>query len=88
MMKTEIKISLIIPTLFLVSVLLFSTFLSWNYKYGGLLASFLFYGSIIWSVVHIVLLLVKPQLKQKLIWLGLTAIPVLYLCFMLISGGD
>jgi hypothetical protein len=86
-MKTEIKISLAIPALFLVSISLFNISLNWNYKFEGLLANLLFYGSITWSVVHIVLMLTKPQ-KQKLIWLGLTAIPVLYLCFMLISGKD
>jgi hypothetical protein len=87
-MKTEIKISLAIPTLFLISVLLYSTSLGWNYKYEGLLATVLFWGSISWSVVHFVFILTKPELKQKLVWLGLTAIPLLYLCFMLISGKD
>jgi hypothetical protein len=87
-MKAEIKISLAIPVLFLIGLLLTRFGLNWNYNYASFIATVLLWGTIYWAVIHIVVLLTKPQLKQKLIWLCLTSIPVLYLCFMLISGKD
>jgi hypothetical protein len=90
-MKTEIKIAFLIPIILIASILLMSTSL-WNYKsgseFGSLLGFILFFATIVWSVIHVVIIMVKPQLNYKLIWLILTAIPIFYLFFMIISGRD
>ena len=59
---------------------------TWIYRYGNLISLFLFYGGVLWSLVNTVALFskYKNNLKSNIIWIILSALPVLYLIAMIV----
>ena len=58
---------------------------SWIYNYGNWLFLILFYGGIFWSLINTVLLISrhKSELQNNLIWIFLSAIPIIYITIMM-----
>jgi hypothetical protein len=58
---------------------------SWIYQFGSLYFLFMFYGGILWSIINTVLLISehKSDLKKNLIWILISALPILYITIMI-----
>lgn len=59
---------------------------TWIYQYGNLTFLLVFYGGIFCSFINTIHLVLKHKsnLKTNLIWIFLSAVPFLYIGFMLI----
>ena len=85
------KFSLIICFLFLSSFLISEIIeyfrivpeWSWIYEYGEYLSTFLFLGSLIWSLFNSILIVmdINQSWKENAIWTLISLIPILYLGF-------
>lgn len=55
------------------------------YQYTNQISLFLFYGGVLWSLVNTIVLVskYKNKLKSNILWIILSALPVLYLIVMI-----